>query len=294
MNKRGMLSRRRQSAGCPGAEHLNGAALDGRVIAITGGARGIGRQIAAAFAAAGATVAIGDLDLGETTVTADELGLRAFALDVTDPDAMAGFVAEVAESLGPIDVFVNNAGLMWVGPFAEEPSGAARSQVEVNLLGVINGIKAAAPGMVARGAGHLITVASAASLLPTPGEATYAATKHGVLGYLKTVRVELAGTGVDVTAIMPGVVDTALAAGTDSGAAKLLTPAEVAAVVVEAARRPRFEVTIPGFIGPVRRMVDLLPIRVRDRVFAALVPNQVAQVRRADRSAYESRFSSGS
>lgn len=263
--------------------------LAGQVVAITGGARGIGREIAAEFTAAGAKVAIGDLDLVQAQATGAELGVLAYRLDVTDPDCVSAFLSEVAHDLGPIDIFVNNAGLMWVGPFAQEPHSAARAQIDVNLLGVINGIKAAAPAMVARRRGQLITVASAGSILPTPGEATYAATKHGVLGYLKAIRAELRGTGVRVTSIMPGVVDTALAAGTSSGAAKLLTPAEVARAVVKAAARPRFEVTVPGFIGPGVKVVNLLPLPIRDRIFAALVPNQL-EARKNQRQDYEASF----
>ena len=263
--------------------------LTGQVVAITGGAHGIGREIAAEFSAAGAQVAIGDIDLDAARKTGAELGVHASRLDVTDPDCQSAFLTEVAHELGPIDIFVSNAGLMWVGSFAEEPASAARAQIEVNLLGVINGIKAVAPVMLARGRGHLITVASAGSILPTPGEATYAATKHGVLGYLKAVRAEMRGTGVRVTAIMPGVVDTALAAGTSSGAAKLLTPAEVARVVVKAAVRPRFEVTVPGFIGPAARVVNLLPTLIRDRICAALVPNQL-EARKNQRRDYEAGF----
>ena len=265
--------------------------FEGQVVAITGGARGIGREIAAGFEAAGAKVAIGDINLDASQATGSELGVHAYRLDVTDEDCVSAFLSEVTHELGPIDIFVGNAGLMWVGPFAEEPRSAARAQIEVNLLGVINGIKAAAPEMIARGSGHLITVASAASILPTPGEATYAATKHGVLGYLKAVRAEMRGTGVRVTAIMPAVVDTALAVGTSSGATKLLTPAEVARTVIRAAARPRFEVTVPGFIGPAVRVVNLLlPTPVRDRIFAALVPNQLAQAGSAQRQEYESSF----
>ena len=178
---------------------------------------------------------------------------------------------------------------MWVGPFAEESNALARAQIEVNLLGVINGIKAAAPAMVARGGGHLITVASAGSILPTPGEATYAATKHGVLGYLKAIRAELRGKGVRITSIMPGVVDTALAAGTSSGAAKLLTPAEVARSVVKSALRPRFEITVPGFIGPAVKVANLLPLAIRDRLFGAMVPNQLL-ARKNQRQDYEASF----
>lgn len=261
-----------------------------KVVAVTGGARGIGKAIAARFTAVGARVAIGDRDLAEAEDTAAELGVHAFALDVTDPVSFAGFLRAVRSELGPIDVLVNNAGIMWVGAFDEEPESAVRAQVEVNLLGVINGIKAVAPAMVARGRGHLITVASAASILPTPGEASYAATKHGVLGYLKAVRAELRGRGVQITAIMPGVVDTALGAGTSSGAAKLLSPAEVAAAVVKSAFRPRFEVTLPGFIGPAVRVAGLLPTGLRDRLFGALVPDQVAQVRPEERRGYERSF----
>ncbi|MGO1324336.1 MAG: SDR family oxidoreductase [Brevibacterium aurantiacum] len=263
--------------------------LNGQVVAITGGAQGIGREIAAEFTAAGAKVAIGDIHLDAAQETAAELGVSAYRLDVSDPECLNAFLTEVAHELGPIDIFIGNAGLMWVGPFAEESNAVARAQIEVNLLGVINGIKAAAPAMVARGRGHLITVASAGSILPTPGEATYAATKHGVLGYLKAIRAELRGTGVVVTTIMPGVVDTALAAGTSSGAAKLLTPAEVARSVVKSALRPRFEITVPGFIGPAVKVANLLPLAIRDRIFGAMVPNQLL-ARKNQRQDYEASF----
>ncbi|MGO1917547.1 MAG: SDR family oxidoreductase [Brevibacterium aurantiacum] len=263
--------------------------LNGQVVAITGGAQGIGREIAAEFTAAGAKVAIGDIHLDAAQETAAELGVSAYRLDVSDPECLNAFLTEVTHELGPIDIFVSNAGIMWVGPFAEESNAVARAQIEVNLLGVINGIKAAAPAMVARGGGHLITVASAGSILPTPGEATYAATKHGVLGYLKAIRAELRGTGVVVTTIMPGVVDTALAAGTSSGAAKLLTPAEVARSVVKSALRPRFEITVPGFIGPAVKVANLLPLAIRDRIFGAMVPNQLL-ARKNQRQDYEASF----
>lgn len=263
--------------------------LTGQVVAITGGARGIGAEIAAEFTAAGARVAIGDIDLDAAQETGAKLGVNAYRLDVTDPECLKGFLAEVAHELGAIDIFVSNAGLMWVGPFAQEPDSAARAQIEVNLVGVINGIKSAAPAMVARGGGHLIAVASAGSILPTPGEATYAATKHGVLGYLRAIRAEMRGTGVLVTSVMPGVADTALAAGTSSGAAKRLTPAEVARSVVKVAVRPRFEVTVPGFIGPAVRVANLLPIGIRDRLFGAMVPNQLL-ARKNQRQTYEASF----
>ena len=207
--------------------------------------------------------------------------------DSADEDDAREVIRRRRRALGPVDVLGNNAGIMWVGSFGEEPGAAARAQVEVNLLGVINGIKTAAPAMREAGHGHLSTVASAASILPAPGEATYAATKHGVLGYLEAVRTEMCGTGVHFTAVIPAVVDTVLAAGTGTGAGPLLRPDDVAAAAVRAVARPRFEITVPGFIAPVTRLADLLPQPVRDRIFVAMVPDQVAQVRADARAGYE-------
>ncbi|MHA6668445.1 SDR family oxidoreductase [Homoserinimonas sp. A447] len=268
------------------------ADLTGTVVAVTGGANGIGREIASLLASAGARVAIGDLDGTAVRRTADELDgiLLGLELDVTDTESFADFLTTVEAAWGPIDVLVNNAGVMWVGPFDAEPDAAAERQVAVNLLGVIRGVKLAAPAMVARGSGHIITIASAASILTTPGEASYAASKHGVLGYLKAVRAELHRSPIRFSVIMPAVVDTALATGTATGAAKLLLPADVAAAVLRTIIRPRFEVTLPGYIGPVLRWVNVLPGWMRDPLLRRLVPDQVRQADRGARAGYEAQF----
>lgn len=254
------------------------AAIAGRVVAVTGGARGIGREIARQLAAAGALVAIGDRDGEEARATAAQLPgtVRGLDLDVTDSASFAAFLAAVEPLWGPIDVLVCNAGVMWVGPFDEEPESATRRMLDVNLHGVIRGVRLAAPAMRARGRGHIVVIASAAARLSPPGESTYAATKHGVLGYLVGVREELRGSGVALSVIMPGVVDTELAAGTASGAAKMLQPADVARAVVRTIGRPRFEVTIPGYVGPLTRVVGALPQPIRDLVLRRMVPNQIA------------------
>ncbi len=268
--------------------------LRGRVIAITGGANGIGRETARLLAASGARVAIGDYDGDAARRAAGEVGAAAgYDLDVTDRGSFAAFLAVVEADCGPVDVLVNSAGVMWVGPFADEPEAAATRQLAVNLHGVIHSVVLAAPRMRDRGAGHIVTIASAASLLPTPGEATYAASKHGVLGYLKAVRAELHGTGVRLSVIMPTVVDTALAAGTSTGAAAMLQPADIARAVAKTIARPRFEVTVPGYVGVVHRLVDLLPQRPRDAVLRRLVPDQVRAVDRGARSGYERQFAAG-
>ncbi|WP_442921910.1 SDR family oxidoreductase [Microbacterium sp. CH12i] len=266
--------------------------LQGRVVAITGGANGIGRETAALLVDAGARVAIGDYGGDAARRAAKDLGrsVVGFNLDVTDSESFAAFVASVESECGPIDILVNSAGVMWVGSFEDEPEIAARRQLDVNLLGVIHSVKLLAPRMRARGAGRIITIASAASILPTPGEATYAASKHGVLGYLKAVRAELRKTGVQLAVIMPTVVDTALAAGTSTGSAAMLQPADIARAVLRTIARPRFEVTVPGYVGVAYRIVSLLPQRLRDAVLGRMVPDQVASVDRQARSGYEGKF----
>jgi NADP-dependent 3-hydroxy acid dehydrogenase YdfG len=193
------------------------------VIAVTGAGRGIGRAIAARLAAAGAAVAIGDLDAEVAEDTAGVIGahpggrLLGLPLDVTDTPSFEDFLRTVETQLGPIDVLINNAGIMWVGPFEEEPEEAALRQFDVNVHGVLRAMKLVIPGMQKRGRGHVVNIASAASRVAPAGEATYAATKHAIHGYSTAVRAELRGTGVHVSLVMPGVVDTELAVGTATG-----------------------------------------------------------------------------
>ncbi len=265
----------------------------GRVVAVTGGARGIGREIARCLAEAGSRVAIGDLDRTVVETAAAELPgtVHGFPLDVTDTDSFRRFLTSIESMWGPINVLVNNAGVMWVGPFDEESEAVTARMLEVNLHGVIRGVRLAAPAMRSRGRGHIVTIASAAARLSPPGESTYAATKHGVLGYLTGVREELRGSGVRISVIMPGVVATDLAAGTASGAASLLEPADVARAVLRTIEHPRFEVTVPGYVGPLTRLAELLPQRLRDFTFRRLVPDQVAATRGSSvRADYERRL----
>lgn len=272
--------------------HTLGKAISGKSIAITGGAGGIGQEVAQVLARGGARVAIGDLDEKAANTAANAIpGVTGVGVDVTDPESMEHFLDEAQAAHGPVDILILAAGIMWVGPFDAEGASTAAAQVNVNLLGVIQGVKAGSARMVERG-GHIMTIASVASLLGPPGEATYAATKHGVLGYLKTVREELRGSNIHLSAIMPAVVDTELAAGTDAGAAKMLTTTDVAQAVVRTIAVPKFEVTVPGFIGPLNRVVGLLPTPVRDAVYRLMVPNQVKKSDSTARAGYESRFNS--
>lgn len=261
-----------------------------RVIAVIGGANGIGKEISRLLAGVGARIAIGDRDGSAAAATAALLPgqVMALSVDVTDPASIEAYVAGVEDNWGRIDAVINSAGIMWVGPFDQEPVSTAQAQLNVNLLGTINVVKAVAPRMKCNKSGHIIVIASAASVLPTPGEATYSASKHGIFGYLKAVRVELRGSGVDVSVVMPTVVETALAAGTSPGAAKMLQPEDVARAVGTTLLRPRFEVPIPGYLGPTHRVIDMLPQLLRDFVYRRLVPDQVQSVDRSARADYES------
>ena len=266
--------------------------LTGKIVAVTGGANGIGRETARLLASAGAQVAIGDRDGEAARQAAEEIDgtLLGIDLDVTDTALFAQFLATVEGEWGAIDVLVNNAGVMWAGPFDAEPEAATERQIAVNLLGVIHGVKLAAPAMVARGSGHIITIASAAAVLTTPGEASYAASKHGVYGYLKAVRAELHRSPVTFSVLMPAVVDTAMSVGTGTGVATLLEPADVARAVLRTIARPRFEVTIPRYIGPVAAAVNVLPGWMRDSIGRMLVPDQVREVDRLARTGYDAQF----
>ena len=264
----------------------------GKLVAVTGGARGIGLAIAAALVERGARVALGEVDVEEAQQAAQRLGpgALAFEADVTSIASFGAFIGGAEEQFGqPLDVLVNNAGIMWVGRFDEEPEAAEQRQMDVNFHGVVRGMKLAIPEMRARGRGHVVNVASAASKLPTAGEATYSATKHAVYGYSVAVREELRGSGIQVSVIMPVVVDTELATGTSTGKGVRLQPSDVADAVVSAIEKPRFDVFVPRSIAAWTRLTAVLPQPGRDALYRAMMPNQAEDADAGSRVAYEDR-----
>jgi NAD(P)-dependent dehydrogenase (short-subunit alcohol dehydrogenase family) len=266
--------------------------LSGKVVAITGGARGIGKATATALIAKGCRVAIGDLQLQLAEKTAAELGggTVALALDVTDRGSFSHFLDEAERQLGPLHAVINNAGIMAVSPFVEESEASFRRQIEINLIGVINGTQLAMERLRPRGAGAIVNIASQAGKAGFPGIATYSATKHAVVGLSEAVRAELRGTGLDVICVMPTVVNTELTAGVGQKWVKPIEAEDVAAAIVEALELPRFDVFVPRANAAILKGGELLPRGAREWVARAMGTDKLmTEVDHGARRAYEER-----
>ena len=245
--------------------------LAGETAAITGGARGIGRATAAAFLRRGMKVAIGDVDLEAARQTASELGPSAVGLplDVTDRGSFSSFLDGAEEQLGPVDVLVNNAGIMQIGPFIEEDDLTARRMVDINLHGVIFGMKLALARMIPRDRGHIVNISSQAGKFGSPGGATYSATKHAVVGLTEAVRGELRlmDAHIDLCYVMPYVVKTELGGGLGQARGlSELEPSEVADAIVDALRFGTVEVWVPKRSRRTNQLVAVLPRRLEVHV----------------------------
>jgi short-subunit dehydrogenase len=254
--------------------------LAGETVAITGAARGIGRATAEALVRQGMRVAIGDVDLDTAQRTAAELGPSAVALplDVTDRASFSSFLDEAERQLAPIDVLVNNAGIMQIGRFIDEDDLTARRMIDINLHGVIFGTKLALERMLPRGRGHIVNVASQAGKFGTPGGATYSATKHAVVGLTEAVRgeVRLMGADVQLSYVMPYVVKTELGSGLGQARGlSELEPSEVADAIVEALRYGTVEVWVPKRSRRTNQLVTVLPRRLSEAMGRALKADRV-------------------
>jgi short-subunit dehydrogenase len=236
--------------------------IRGKTIAITGAARGIGYATAKALLVRGARVVIGDRDVAlQESAVADltKLGqVSGYPLDVSDKESFATFLDKArTDGLGRIDVLINNAGVMPVGPFLEQSDKAIRSAIEVNFYGVLTGCQLVLPEMVSRRSGHIVNIASLAGMLAVPGQVVYAGTKFAVVGLSTGLADEFAPQGVEVSCVMPTFTNTELISGTHPGAAqKPVEPEEIAASVVKVLDRPTTLVSVPA---PLRFVSAITP-----------------------------------
>jgi NADP-dependent 3-hydroxy acid dehydrogenase YdfG len=269
--------------------------LAGETAAITGAARGIGRVTAETLVGQGMRVAIGDVDFEAAQQTARELGPStvALALDVTDRASFSAFLDGAEEQIGPVGVLVNNAGIMPLGPFLQEDDATAQRILDINVHGVILGMKLALPRMLGRGRGHVLNMASQAGKYGFPGGATYCASKAAVINLSRAVRKELRGSGVEISVISPVAVNTELGLGLSEPRQRQfrkIEPQQVADAILETLRLPRFDVHVPKQLSVSERVSALLPIALQDGLARASRADAVlSQVDGAARSGYELR-----
>ncbi len=228
----------------------------GARVLITGAGRGIGRATAELFAHKGSEVVIADVDGVAANAVAATLGARAVELDVRVREQWDAAVAD----LGQVDILVNNAGVMPAGPFLTEPDTVGHTTIDVNVWGLIHGMRAVAPAMIERGRGHIVNIASLAGKIALPGLAVYNASKFAAVGLSAATRLEFAGSGVSVSCVLPSAVRTRLLSGLTLGhGLPTVDPIDVARAVVRTCRTRRAEVTVPQYLDPVEIALAAAP-----------------------------------
>lgn len=227
--------------GCGG----RGMDLTERVVLVTGASSGIGRATAIALADEGARVAVAARSTGKLAALADEIettGGEALVCttDVTDGEQVGAAVDATRDAFGGLDVLVNSAGVGHWGRegVADGDLEAWRTEIAVNLVGVMNATKCAATVMLEQGSGHLVNVSSLSGQFPTPDFPGYAASKWGLTGFTQSVLYDLRDAGIRVTLVEPGEVDTPMQPEEAREAGKFLAPEDVADAIRYAVTRP--------------------------------------------------------
>ena len=266
--------------------------LSGRHVLITGAARGIGLATAELLVGHGARVVLADLDAELAASAAASLGASSVGLDVTDHAAFTAALDSVESSGGALDVLINNAGVMPIGRFEDCSDDVMYRAFDINVFALMHGTREAIRRMQPRGHGHIVNVASMAGVAPTPGAAIYASSKHAVVGFCESLWWELRGSGVDLTYVLPALVNTDLSAGMKrTRATRVVEPGDVAAAVVDSLRVPRLDVFVPHSMGAVTKMAGIIPRALGNKVMTATGSDHVIldSLGTDGRTAYEKR-----
>jgi len=249
--------------------------LKGKRVLITGGAQGIGLEMAIKFAGRGAEIVIADLNeakLPGAKARIEEVGVAAWAfpVDVTNPASIASLRAQIAAEAGPVDVLVNNAGVVFGGPFTETPLDRHFKTFEVNVLGVVAMTHAFLADLIERPEAHLVHISSASGFIGLPYGSTYAASKWAVIGFSESIRAELNLTGrkhVHSTVVCPSYIGTGMFDGVEAPkATNILEPAYLAEKVVQAVERNRIHVLEPFMVKLTPLLRSLLPTGLSDKL----------------------------
>jgi short-subunit dehydrogenase len=249
--------------------------LEGKRVLITGGAQGIGYEMAIKFAGRGAEIVLADINadkLTEAKATLEARGAPAsgFQVDVTNPASIAALRAQIAAEVGPIDILVNNAGVVFGGPFTQTPLDQHFKTYEVNVLGLVAMTHAFLDDLVARPEAHLVHIASASGLVGLPFGSTYASSKWAAIGFAESIRAELNLQGhkhVHHTIICPSYIGTGMFEGAEAPkATNILEPDYLAEKVVQAVEHNTLHVLEPFMVKLTPIIKALLPTGLYDKI----------------------------
>lgn len=244
--------------------------IQGKTVVVTGAARGIGYATAKTLLDRGARVIIGDRDVTVLEKAVTELSrsgrISGYPVDVTDTKSFSALLDKArTDGGGRIDVLINNAGVMPLGPFLDQSEQAIRTSIEVNFYGVLTGCRLVLPEMVKHRRGHIVNIASMAGMVAVPGQVVYAGTKFAVVGLSTAMADEFAPQGVNISVVLPTFTNTELIAGTkDTGAQKPVAPEQIAAGIVKVLDKPSItHRSVPTPLRTVGAIAQLLPPRTR-------------------------------
>ncbi|MFW2387614.1 MAG: SDR family NAD(P)-dependent oxidoreductase [Polyangiales bacterium] len=249
--------------------------LNGRRVLITGGAQGIGLEMAMKFARRGSEIVLADLDeakLEDAKAKISKLGapVWGFPVDVTNPASIAALKARVDAEAGPIDILVNNAGVVYGGPFTKTSLDDHFKTYEVNTMGVVAMTHAFLDDLISRPEAHLVTIASASGFIGLPYGSSYASSKWAAIGFSESIRAELNLEGhkhVHVTIVCPSYIGTGMFEGAEAPkTTNILAPDFVAEKVVEAVENNSIYVKEPWIVKVTPLLRDLLPTGLYDQI----------------------------
>lgn len=236
----------------------------GRVALVTGASSGIGASVAAGLARGGGwRIVLGGRDEQRLGRVADRVGGVPVAADLTSETGCVRLAREAEARTGAVDLLVVSAGVGWAGEFASMPLHKIDQVFETDLTAAVRMVRLVLPSMVERGSGHIVLIGSIAGAVSVRGEAVYSAAKAGLAAFAESLRYELAGTGVAVSVVAPGAVDTPFFARRGSPYARsrprLVSPDRVARAVLATVARPRTEVYVPGWLRLPSRLRGAAP-----------------------------------
>ena len=248
--------------------------LKDKIVWITGAGSGIGAETAKQLASRGAVPILTGRNEERLRRTAAEIGAGCgvYRLDVTDNGQVQDVARRIQADFGPVDVLVNNAGFGIFEMFRDAPLGHIESMMDTNYMGMVRCTKAVLPSFLARREGHIVNIASIAGKFATPKSAGYTASKHAVLGFTNALRLELRGTGIAVSAVNPGPIDTPFfeIADPDGHYVRnvrrfMLKPEKVAAKIVKVIEKRKAEVDLPLAAAFGVKLYHMFP-RIGDKI----------------------------